>query len=114
MSGRRGLALSESRRKLRRGCAGRRARWSAPGTATPGGGMVLILPPCWLAGRPICWVEAGCWACKTSAIEKKTASFIAVNISQVRHYRGTFESARLLEEKHILNADHWDVSNEQV
>ena len=31
----------------------------------------------------------------------------------VRHYRGTFESARL-EEKHILHADHWEVSNEQV
>ena len=31
----------------------------------------------------------------------------------VRHYRGTFESARL-EEKTILHADQWDVSNEQV
>ena len=31
----------------------------------------------------------------------------------MRHYRSTFESARL-EENYILHADHWDVSNEQV
>src|SRR5215469_7761701 len=46
----------------------------------PGGGMILILLPCWLAGRPICWV----WAIATRAArarETKMASFIAETIS---------------------------------
>ena len=38
----------------------------------------MILPPCWLAGRPICWVG---WAKAARAKERKRTSFIAETIS---------------------------------
>jgi hypothetical protein len=69
--------------------------WSASDTGTPGGGMILILLPCWEAGRPGCEFGAGfCPKTATADIRKTTAIFMADH--HIEQQSKDFVSTRVL------------------